>query len=365
MTDTFKDYYKILGLPKGAAFAEIKSAYRDMSIKWHPDKNPGVDVTAMMQDINEAYAILRDEAKRVRYDREYELFYHSQYNGVSIHPDTGRKWAYRYDVQDEELKEDIKQARKQAEDLVDEFLKSFKTASRNAAKGAWEGIRLYILGIVIISILGSIIMAISAAISSSQNTPAATELGTNVPEGWNKYIFGNNSFSIYVPNTVELQKGYDAYTRFLEGLGYQYDNNAAIFQQKGLKEMTAEAFSHYCRILVQHFRQEAGSFCRPDETYYLDEASKADLKELVDMHVYSGGFKLLNEPTYRWIDIGGTKAIEIKYRRTGTDDYNTCVSIYLLSNYDELVELVVSYREQEAYMWKSDFDKIITTFKWN
>lgn len=54
----FKDYYKILGIQRQASVQEIKSAYRIMSMKWHPDKNPNVDVTSVMQDINEAYAIL-------------------------------------------------------------------------------------------------------------------------------------------------------------------------------------------------------------------------------------------------------------------------------------------------------------------
>lgn len=45
-----------------------------MSMKWHPDKNPDADVTSMMQDINEAYAILKNKEKRHRYDQEYALF---------------------------------------------------------------------------------------------------------------------------------------------------------------------------------------------------------------------------------------------------------------------------------------------------
>lgn len=60
----FKDYYKILGISRQASAQEIKSAYRTMSKKWHPDINPGMDVTSIMQDINEAYAILKDENKK-------------------------------------------------------------------------------------------------------------------------------------------------------------------------------------------------------------------------------------------------------------------------------------------------------------
>lgn len=65
----FKDYYEILDIDWHASQMEIKSAYRKQSMKWHPDRNPGLDVTAMMQDINEAYAILKDELKRERYNK--------------------------------------------------------------------------------------------------------------------------------------------------------------------------------------------------------------------------------------------------------------------------------------------------------
>jgi curved DNA-binding protein CbpA len=70
----FKDYYQILGIPLTSSRQDIKNAYRQLSLKWHPDKNPGIDVTEIMQDINEAYKILYDEESRARYDIEYQIF---------------------------------------------------------------------------------------------------------------------------------------------------------------------------------------------------------------------------------------------------------------------------------------------------
>ena len=66
-----KDYYSILGISFNASDDEIKRAYRALSKRWHPDVNPGLDTTTIMQDINEAYFILRDSATRVKYDAEY------------------------------------------------------------------------------------------------------------------------------------------------------------------------------------------------------------------------------------------------------------------------------------------------------
>ena len=70
----FKDYYQILGVTSTASKQEIKQAYRKLSLKWHPDRNPGVDVTGIMQDINEAYKILNDDLCRERYNKEYQKF---------------------------------------------------------------------------------------------------------------------------------------------------------------------------------------------------------------------------------------------------------------------------------------------------
>ena len=67
---TKRDYYEILGIAKNAAADEIKSAYRKMAIKYHPDKNPD-DPTAedKFKEAAEAYEVLSNADKRARYDR--------------------------------------------------------------------------------------------------------------------------------------------------------------------------------------------------------------------------------------------------------------------------------------------------------
>lgn len=153
----FKDYYKVLGISKQASAQEVKSAYRSMSMKWHPDKNPNADVTSIMQDINEAYAILKDESKRKRYDLEYDRFYEC-YSAEPLEPQNSESsYEYDYDIQDNDLKEDIAAAKQYAKELVNEFLQSFKEASHNAARGAWEGAFNYIIGGIIASIIFGLI----------------------------------------------------------------------------------------------------------------------------------------------------------------------------------------------------------------
>lgn len=64
----YKDYYDILGVKKDASDSEIKSAYRKLARKYHPDVNKTKEAEAKFKDINEAYEVLADKEKRQRYD---------------------------------------------------------------------------------------------------------------------------------------------------------------------------------------------------------------------------------------------------------------------------------------------------------
>ena len=66
----FKDYYKILGVSKSATAKEIKSAYRKLARKWHPDANPNNQKEAeeKFKEIQEANEVLSDPEKRSKYD---------------------------------------------------------------------------------------------------------------------------------------------------------------------------------------------------------------------------------------------------------------------------------------------------------
>lgn len=70
MAINYKDYYKVLGVPKGAAEKDIKSAYRRLARKWHPDANPKnpKEAEEKFKEISEAYEVLGDTEKRKKYD---------------------------------------------------------------------------------------------------------------------------------------------------------------------------------------------------------------------------------------------------------------------------------------------------------
>lgn len=64
----YRDYYEILGVERGATEAQIKSAYRKLARKYHPDVNKTKEAEEKFKEINEAYEVLGDKQKRQRYD---------------------------------------------------------------------------------------------------------------------------------------------------------------------------------------------------------------------------------------------------------------------------------------------------------
>ncbi len=73
-----RDYYETLGVNRGAGDAALKSAYRKLAMRYHPDRNSGdTEAEKKFKEINEAYDILKDTEKRAAYDR----FGHDAFEG--------------------------------------------------------------------------------------------------------------------------------------------------------------------------------------------------------------------------------------------------------------------------------------------
>src|SRR3954468_8704705 len=69
MPVAFRDYYEVLGVPRDASEDDIRSAYRKLARKYHPDVNKEPDAEDRFKQISEAYEVLRDPEKRERYNR--------------------------------------------------------------------------------------------------------------------------------------------------------------------------------------------------------------------------------------------------------------------------------------------------------
>ena len=74
-----KDYYEVLGVSKTASQDEIKSAFRKLAKKYHPDVSKEENAAEKFKEVQEAYAVLSDESKR----RQYDQYGHAAFTNAS------------------------------------------------------------------------------------------------------------------------------------------------------------------------------------------------------------------------------------------------------------------------------------------
>src|SRR6186997_2615324 len=83
-----RDYYEILGVNKNSQDAEIKKAYRQMALKYHPDKNPGdKESEEKFKEAAEAYEVLSSPEKKQRYDQFGHKGVGAGFNGQHMNMD--------------------------------------------------------------------------------------------------------------------------------------------------------------------------------------------------------------------------------------------------------------------------------------
>lgn len=181
----FKDYYAILEVEENVSQQELKSAFKKQAIKWHPDKNQGVDTTIRMQEINEAYIILKDNEARQRYNIEYQRY--KEYKRRKAQASEAERQKQReyeqqkqsqkenrtyeqanenadYKVDDDVLRKWMENAKRQAMDLAKQTIEDIGgmvvTGTKAAAKEAGNYLIFYI---VISAIIFIIIFLIKSA----------------------------------------------------------------------------------------------------------------------------------------------------------------------------------------------------------
>lgn len=354
----FKDYYLILGVKQDASFEAIRAAYELKSKGWHPD----CDVTNKLLDVNEAYVILKDAAKRQRYDKEYVRY--------RVLNDAWR--TEEYVMQDEILQEDIKQARQSAHALVSEFMLSYyKKASRESRPGCGTAVFYLLIVTILLAViklaLGTLVEDKANVVQHSEVASEPTSQSVDVssssaawqtPTSWKRYELGNGACSIAVPSTVTSDA---TYAKQLKAKSASYGVNAdfAVFQRPGV--VHGESYEDYCFITVVYIAGKAGEFLSAQEMDPLDQNTKAALRNMIQQELHP--YCVIGEPTCRWIDLQGIKALEVKCR--GRDQENIMVgTMYFLNNYSEMVRVAILYSANAKSSLSSDWNNVIRTFRW-
>jgi curved DNA-binding protein CbpA len=160
----FKDYYAILDISESASLELIREAFKRQAIKWHPDKNIGFDTTEMMQDINEAYLILKDAEARLKYDKEYQSFktYKTEYQRASkdfASTEPNKNYYEDYKVKDPKLKNWMQNASVQAVDLAQQTIKDFSGMIKEGCLASSEIITKTVVSILIATLIWFILFS--------------------------------------------------------------------------------------------------------------------------------------------------------------------------------------------------------------
>ncbi|ROT13855.1 hypothetical protein EEL50_09140 [Muribaculaceae bacterium Isolate-105 (HZI)] len=326
-----KNYYDILGLSSYEDSQDvILGKYREVTTQLRAhvlDK----DMSQQLIDVNEAFLVLSDRELKKKYD--YTLSSNSE---------------------NEELLSLLTAKKQKAEQFVKDKLSN---APKKRKKSKWPAI---ICGFFLLSALGTISRTCSQAYMQEKSSHAEVVNTFAVPSDWTEYKI-DNAFSLSVPNTMELRNDYDDYTQWATNNIGLLSSADAVFQQKDLSSMTEDAYNTYARVLIQHFSFSPGEVEHHYESPGLVSEDYRNLREMVDEEIKP--YTYIERPTWRWIDIDGTKAIEGSYRRNGDDGPVKC-KLYLLSNYNEMAKILVTFREKDSERWASDLDNVIRTFKW-
>lgn len=91
-----RDYYEILGVNKNSSADEIKSAYRKLALKYHPDRNKESGAEEQFKEINEAYEILSDSQKKQAYDQFGHAAFDGGAGGFGGHTYTNQQGPFSY-----------------------------------------------------------------------------------------------------------------------------------------------------------------------------------------------------------------------------------------------------------------------------
>lgn len=250
-----KNYYSILGLSSYedsqdvilAKYKEITAHLRSQVLS--------KDVKNQLIEVNEAFLVLSDKELKRKYD-----------------------YSFSSNSQDSTLLSDISLKHDRAVQFVSAKLDN---APKKRKKNKWPAI---ICGFFLLSAIGTITRTCSQAYRQEKSSHAEIVEDFTTPSDWSEYKIAG-AMTISVPNTMELRKDYDDYTKWMSNNIGVLNSADAVFQQKNLSEMSDDAYQTYARVLIQHF-----SFSPADvEHYYespgLTSEDYRNLREMVDEEI--------------------------------------------------------------------------------
>lgn len=201
--------------------------------------------------------------------------------------------------------------------------------------------------------------------------------GSKIPPEWS-VIEISKLGSIEVPPTIELRDDGSYISQAADVLRDNLLTQKKIellkpnltFQPKGVNNLQKDAIAKYARILISINKGDAGEFLSNNEVLGLTRSELEDLSSMYrqsfdeDAKKMGGQAKLLKWFPIKVVKINGTAAIRISYLRQAFNNPPVFVQTYNFLNYDEKIEITLSYRENEKHLWAEDFEKSINSFRY-
>lgn len=170
--------------------------------------------------------------------------------------------------------------------------------------------------------------------------------------------------SIDLPPTLEIQSGnYKVMADGIKKVSGLYANSF-VAQQKGI----GTSSSKYARVIVRTTKGSYGDF---DKLYFnINDYSASDISELNLMYreMLTSNFSANNILITKWYPlivekVNGMSCVHISYIRKLSTNPAVLVNLYVFHNNDRMHELTLSYRVDDSYYYKSDFEKILKSFR--
>jgi hypothetical protein len=194
-----------------------------------------------------------------------------------------------------------------------------------------------------------------------------------VQKGWDRiYIKDVGYFDL--PQTVEIPKG--VYKEFVDGFREikGYDTPQFVAQQKGLNDFNIDGFEKYSRVMLATDIGSPDDFINSDfdltlftteDFTTLEKATDEAYKEQVvkSIELAENGVKIIEWYPLKIEKINGFLCFHVSYTRQFLDRPLVLVNMYAFHNYDRMHTLTLSYRLSEANYWKTDFEKVLDSFR--
>ena len=210
----------------------------------------------------------------------------------------------------------------------------------------------------------SIIIILVSVTSWGQKLPLAAQ---SLSPNWERVFISNVGY-IDMPSYMEIQSG--TYNQIMNSLYNRIELDAPqlVFQQKGLNDFNSEAFKKYGRIIVETQLGSPGEFI--DLSFNISTITSAEIFELnqnfkakTESDLQSTSSHLIEWYPISIQKINGMPCLHVSYRRQFSSNPIVLVNYYIFQNNDRMHSLTLSYRVSEAVDWKTDFERILTSFR--